>query len=345
MSIIRQKDQSVETLRGAAIILVVIGHVIGSGPEGGMRVADDSFMRHFYYTFEYLRMPLFTVISGWVYALHPADFSQLKSFIIKKVCRILLPMIFVGTAYFLLQYFTPGTNMKGKLSEIWQILVFPYSLFWYLPALFIVFIIVALIDALEKLNTFTNWLVIVGITLLLLIFRGSYIPLNAPNYFCYQGAIYLLPFFLIGVGIKRFNRFFIDNTFTAILLCILLISLTVQQLAWYGIIQYNLSKGSGVGLLIGLAGTMLLFRLKWRVKWLIWFGSYAYTIFLFHSFGTAGGRIITNKIGIHATPVIFILSLICGLFVPVLAELILDKNGVARMVFLGRSYNKAQKGE
>jgi fucose 4-O-acetylase-like acetyltransferase len=143
----KEKDLSVETLRGAAIILVVIGHVIGSGSDGGMQVKDDSFLRHFYYTFEYLRMPLFTVISGWVYALHPASLKFLDDFIIKKVRRILLPMIFVGASYFLLQFLVPGTNKKGDLTEIWKILVFPYTLFWYLPSLFLVFLVTSIIDS------------------------------------------------------------------------------------------------------------------------------------------------------------------------------------------------------
>ena len=82
------KDQSVETLRGMAIILVVMGHVIGSDNTGGMKVPDDSFLRHLYFTFEYLRMPLFTMISGWVYALHPVSQSNWNDFTIKKIRRI-----------------------------------------------------------------------------------------------------------------------------------------------------------------------------------------------------------------------------------------------------------------
>lgn len=345
MSIKKEKDLSVETLRGAAIILVVIGHVIGSGSDGGMKVGDDSFLRHFYYTFEYLRMPLFTVISGWVYALHPALIKDLKSFFVKKVRRILLPMIFVGTAYFLLQYFIPGTNKKGDLTEIWKILVFPYTLFWYLPALFIVFVFVSVIDAFDKMNTFLNWSVVLVITLAMLVLRGYYIPEGAPNYFCYQGAIYLFPFFIIGLGIKRFSAFFSNRNLNVALLIVLVCSLVIQQLAWYGVIQYNLSKGSGVGLLIGLAGTVLLFRIKWKVKWLIWFGSYAYTIFLFHSFGTAGGRIFISRIGFEQTYTIFVFSLLCGLFVPIVVELILDKYNITRMLFLGRSCNKNLKSD
>jgi peptidoglycan/LPS O-acetylase OafA/YrhL len=343
--IVRKKDMSVETLRGAAIILVVMGHVIGSTAEGGMQVAEDSFLRHLYFTFEYLRMPLFTVISGWVYALHPAALTDLKSFFIKKVRRIILPLIFVGASYFILQYLIPGTNKKGNLADIWQILVFPYTLYWYLPSLFLVFMVISVVDAYQKMSSFTGWLVVFILALLLLLFRDYLIPESWPNYFSYKGAIYLLPFFIIGIGIKRFKEIFTNRYLLISLLIILVVSLTLQQLAWYKIIGFNLSKSGGIGLLIGLAGTILLFRVHLQAKWLIWIGGYAYTIYLFHAFGTAGGRILTKATGMHATVVVFFVSLLAGMFIPIVAEMVLDRFKLTRMLFLGRSYHKKQKDD
>ena len=340
-----EKDLSVETLRGAAIILVVIGHVIGSGSDGGMQVKDDSFLRHFYYTFEYLRMPLFTVISGWVYALHPVNYEKLFDFITKKIRRILLPMIFVGAAYFILQYLVPGTNKKGDLSEIWKLLVFPYTLFWYLPSLFLVFMVVALIDAFKKMETFKNWILIFLITLVFLLTRDYFIPQESLNYFSYKGGIYLLPFFIVGIGIQRFKTFFQNNIFVTMSIVTLILSLIIQQLSWYGIIEYSFSKSGGVGLLIGLTGTILLFRLRWKVDWLIWIGGFAYSIFLFHAFGTAGGRILTHKLGIHSSELVFTISLLVGMGLPILAEYFLDRFGITRMTFLGRAYDKTRKGD
>ena len=75
MTVKLNKNLQVETLRGFAIVPVVMGHVIGSASDGGMKVSEDSFLRYLYFTFEYLRMPLFTVISGWVYALRPSSFG------------------------------------------------------------------------------------------------------------------------------------------------------------------------------------------------------------------------------------------------------------------------------
>lgn len=113
------KDPNIETLRGLAILLVVAGHVIGIDATGGMKVADDSLWRYLYASLQYVRMPLFTAISGWVYALHPVAAHEAGTFMFKKARRLLLPMVCVGTLYFLIQYITPGTNRTGELAEIW----------------------------------------------------------------------------------------------------------------------------------------------------------------------------------------------------------------------------------
>nr|WP_319512654.1 acyltransferase [uncultured Draconibacterium sp.] len=338
-----KKDTSIETLRGLAIILVVIGHVIGSGPDGGMKVADDSFLRHFYFTFQYLRMPLFTVISGWVYALRPAKKGELCSFNEKKVRRLMLPLFFVGGAYYILQSIIPGTNFSYGLTDIWRILVFPYTFYWYLQALFLVFIVISIVDAQGWANVFRRWLIFFVISIVFLFARNAFIPQSFPNYLGFKGAIYLLPFFVIGVGIQRFKSYFENKIFVSISATLLIFGLVFQQLVWYDIIDYTFKPSDGIGLLIGVVGVVVCLRIRFSVKWLIWIGSYAYTIFLFHSFGTAGGRILLNRSGIENTTLVFMVSLLLGIFLPVVAEEILNRFGITRFLFLGRSYKYPSK--
>lgn len=66
------KNLTIETLRGIAILLVVAGHVIGSAPDGGMKIDFPHPLRYLYLWIDYIQMPLFTAIAGWVYALKPA---------------------------------------------------------------------------------------------------------------------------------------------------------------------------------------------------------------------------------------------------------------------------------
>ncbi len=140
------KNEYVETLRGLAVVIITVGHAIGADAAGGMKVADDSVWRYLFYSFHYIGIPLFTVIAGWVYALRPLHRGEAKAFLAKKARRLLLPMVTVGTLYFLLQYITPGANRHGILSEMWKIYVLPYTVYWYLPSLFLLFGFIALLD-------------------------------------------------------------------------------------------------------------------------------------------------------------------------------------------------------
>src|SRR6185295_5386420 len=65
------ESQRLQTLRGVACLLLVAFHAIGNHPTSGLHVADDSSFRFFANLFQYVRMPLFTFLSGFVYAYRP----------------------------------------------------------------------------------------------------------------------------------------------------------------------------------------------------------------------------------------------------------------------------------
>src|SRR5688500_6001125 len=67
----RRRDIPIETMRGIACVLLVAFHVIGDSATAGIHVADDSGFRYFANSFQYVRMPLFSFISGVVYAWRP----------------------------------------------------------------------------------------------------------------------------------------------------------------------------------------------------------------------------------------------------------------------------------
>jgi fucose 4-O-acetylase-like acetyltransferase len=334
----KKKDKTIETLRGAVILLVVVGHVIGSASDGGMKVSDASFLRYFYDTFiDPIQMPLFTILAGWVYTLRPPVYDMIKTFITKKVLRLLVPMLTVGLCYFLVQYFTPGTNSKSDLIEIWKLLFFPYTLFWYLYSLFSVFVIVGLLDVFKKMETINHWLIVFSIAVVALLLRDVFIPFEAPNYLSYKGTLYLLPCFVLGLGLKRFKDVFQLKWVVYLSVLLLVICVLVQQLSWFKIIDYAVHKDDFFGLFIGFTATMLLLRSRFEAELLIWFGGFAYSIYLFHAFGTAGGRMIPQKLTINSTILIFVISLITGVILPIIAEKILERFKITRILFLGRS--------
>lgn len=332
-----KKDKTIETLRGGVILLVVVGHVIGSEIGGGMNVADDSFLRYLYYSFiDPIQMPLFTILAGWVYNLKPPVYSDAKSFMIKKVLRLMIPMFVVGFCYYFIQYFIPGTNKKSELIDFWKLLIFPYTLYWYLYSLFFVFIIVGLFDVFGKLKTLLSWLVIFCVSVVVLLIRDIIIPIESLNYFSYKGTLYLLPSFLLGLGLNRFKSFFQSKTLFNLSVFVLVVCFIIQQLSWFKIIDYLIHKDGIVDLLIGFTTGLLLLRSKIELKWLISIGGFSYTIFLFHGFGTAAGRIIPRNLNFDSIILIFIMSLIFGMIFPIIVDKCFSRFKLTRILFLGK---------
>ncbi|MEG2756219.1 MAG: acyltransferase, partial [Mucinivorans sp.] len=67
-------------------------------------------------------------------------------------------------------------------------------------------------------------------------------------------------------------------------------------------------------------------------------GTYAYSIYLFHGFGTSGGRIILTWIGVDSQWIIFISAALIALFIPIVVDKILSKNRFTRLIFLGKTH-------
>ncbi len=331
-----KQDNSVQTLRGFAIILVVMGHVIGYKGDEGMKVADDSIWRHIYYSLEYFRLPLFTVISGWVYTLRPITKDTVTKFINGKARRLLIPLLAVGLVYFLVRMVAPGTNREVHLSDIWKIYVYQYDLYWYLPSLFWVFIVISFIEFNGWMKTFSSWLIALAVSIIFLSIRNVYLT-EIPNYLGAIGMFYLIPFFIIGIGIGRFDKIMSNKFFVTIMIFLFIGGLIIQQLDWFNYIELPFhGKSSPLGLLIGITGTIVLFRVHLVIRWLIYIGGFSYAIYLFHVFGTAGSRIFLNKLGITNDVLVFFISLTAGIVVPIAIELIIDRNKYLRFLFLGR---------
>jgi hypothetical protein len=52
----------------------------------------------------------------------------------------------------------------------------------------------------------------------------------------------------------------------------------------------------------------------------MYFGSFAYSIYLFHSFGSAAGRILIKNIGVTNNYIIFFFSLSVGITAPIIVK-------------------------
>ena len=328
-----------DTVRGVACILLVAYHVVGPDRYSGMRVGDTSVYRTVIADGPLLvRMPLFTFLSGFVYAYRPVRHDFARSFIWGKVRRLLIPLVVAGTAFALLQAAVPASNTSLPLHDLWRIYIWPFAHYWYLHALFLVFLVMVVLDGLHILDRASNWLVAMLIAIVLF-----FLAPHAPSIFGVAYAMYLLPFFLWGVGLHSFGGAIRDNQrIRAGTLVVGAGAIVINVFVAASWIHVSHGRFTPVGLVIGLLATAAISTMRISVPLLAHLGSYSYAIFLYHIFGTAGARIAITKV-ISAPAVVFITSLGAGVLFPVALYEIASRNRWSKLVLLGESPHRRRR--
>lgn len=255
-----------------------------------MRIDFPSPWRYLYLWINYIQMPLFTAIAGWVYALKPVKAGSSGTFMKRKAYRLLVPMAVAATLYFLIQYITPGTNQKGNLADIWRIYVFPYTIYWYLPSLFLMFAAIRMIDANKWMDKFGGWAICLVCAFAGLVVQKIFLSNGQiPNLFSFMGAMAQFPYFVAGVGIRRFSKQIITHKTSVALSSLAIVGVLSLQLEWfYPAVSKDLLYGLTRPLWV-MATLALLLSQSYSSRLFTWVGSYAYIIYLYHGFGTSGG--------------------------------------------------------
>lgn len=331
------RDVAVDSLRGVAIILMVAGHVVGASAAAGMQVAEDSGWRISFLLLEDVRMPLFTALSGFVYGLRPLrDPHGYPRLITGKVRRLLVPLAAVGTVFLVLQFLVPGTNASSDLGGLWKLFVYGTGHFWFLQAIFLIFLIVGIADALGVLSRPRNVIVAIAAASALAILVVIPDPWAV---FSVNGAIRLLPFFLLGylftahAGARGSRRHA-----ASLLIALTAVLFTVRTIEILTPVAYPDEADRALGIALGIAAISLLLTVRERIGWapLARLGYFSYAIYLLHVFGTAPARMALDRLGGESDVVVFSASLIAGLALPVLVEVTAGRIRWVSWTFLGQ---------
>ena len=141
----KTRDSFVDQLKGLACFLVVFGHVIMGVRKAGIPTPKSMvFVEDYIWTFH---VPLFMFLSGYVYRLTGGWKAKgtRKNFLLHKLLNLGIPYFVFSSIYILINSLTSEVNNSSNISDILILWRTPVAQYWFLYALFFLFVIWSII--------------------------------------------------------------------------------------------------------------------------------------------------------------------------------------------------------
>lgn len=319
----------IDTLRGLACLLLVLYHVVGDSPDAGLKLPAEHGLSVFNHAVAFGRMPLFACIAGFVYALRPLQ-GEVAEFIVSKMRRLLLPLLFVGTAFGLLRARMSGVTIDADFLV--RMHLSSSDQFWFLKALFWIFLVIVALERFGALRRPERFAGVVVASAFGFVFWDS------PDTFAISGAVYLLPYFLVGLAIRRFALN--GRSSLVVASCALLVA-AVLSVNVFGqpenrfTIAAKLLWGGGLG--------FLLIRSRMQNESLAWIGRESFAVYLFHVFFTAATASALHAAGVRDVSVLLGTGLLMGVGMPMVAARIIRRSSLLDLLLLGEKRPALQR--
>jgi glucans biosynthesis protein C len=297
---------NINSVRGLACLLIVALHVIGDADSNGLRLPMTSNWHYAMQSIEFLRIPLFTALSGYLYAGQRVTAQGLPRFWTKKVRRLAVPLVFVTVVSWWLR-----RHAQADQTPLTHALLFEYGHLWYLQALLLIFSAISVSDAVFRPTSVS--LALAGLLTIMISQAGF----TVTTFFGIAGAFYLTPYFLFGIILRERPEWLRDPQSGLLALGIILIVLTSQQLGLLGIAK-DITVLQLPAAIAGMAGVVFLLQRFTKNALLAAIGHYSYTIYLWHIAAGAAARTILMKAGVTAIPALFTGGLVAAVATPIL---------------------------
>jgi fucose 4-O-acetylase-like acetyltransferase len=329
----KQRLDYIDQIKGIAIILVVIGHIIQFNFEKGH--TNSVFM--IIYSFH---MPLFFFISGYIgfKTVKVDDFKSFKVALVKKMISLVIPLI-IWSLLVDIFFFSSEWNsitINGMLNTLLN------PNLWFLKVLFEIYVLYLFFTWVSSIYNKKNKLWLDLFFFIFVLIMASFY-----SYICNKGLFSTLflssSFFFLGVFISKYTflKDIVMNQWVYAFCFILFIMLSGHW-NFIGTTQDQILK-----VIISCFSCIVLLNITIRIKWnksisnqIILFGQYSLSIYLLKfyltSFSIDTSAIYVNEINS------FLLFFVCLIFsIPIcyisigLAKII-ELNKMLSFVFLGK---------
>lgn len=314
------RDKLTDCLKGYACLLVVLGSVL-TGLRNAGNVALPVFsepLEKFLWTF---LAPLFAFLSGYVYQITDRWRSKngRKRFLLRKLLNLGVPYLVFSVIYILVgsavNGLIGGTNFETKFSDILWLWKDSVGQYWYLYALFFLFVVYALLDSsLKDYETL--------VLLALACFAGEAFGMEFGSF---ERGMALAFAFGLGVAVPNLV---VDRQKLPIQAGTILVHLVVVSVLVFLRLQ-DITPVGYVAQVLGIAASIAFISLLTRVpvvqKALLGLCRFSFPIYLLHTFFTAGTRILLNEAGIHHYWIHLAAGLCLGVAAPLVIALLASR--------------------
>ena len=329
-----ERNILVDKLKGYACFLVLFGHVIM-----GIRLAGVNIPSFFEGVEQFLwsfHVALFMFLSGVVYK-ETGEWRGKKTkrgFILHKLLNLGVPYVVFSAVYIAINSLVGGANTSSSLTDILYIWKTPVAQYWFLYALFFLFLIWACLSGVLK-----NWLItliVVAVGYLLPLIK---IPLGSFDTVFSAALVFGVGTFIdFGKLTKPHPAFKCAVVAAHVAASVLLIV--------FGKIEAPFFKE--IMMLFGIYSSVLFISLIENCKivdrFLLFVNKYSLQIYLLHTIFTAGVRIVLLRLSITQWWIHVAVGTLCGIAFSVLAAIIANKTKILNIFFFPTAtYKKLKK--
>lgn len=316
----KTRDSFVDQLKGLACFLVVFGHVIMGIRKAGIPTLKSMvFVEEYIWTFH---VPLFMFLSGYVYRLTGGWEAKgtRKKFLLHKLFNLGIPYFVFSSIYILINSVTSGVNNSSSISDILMLWRTPVAQYWFLYALFILFVIWSIIPG---EGTTPN---------LILTTICTFVSIMPINLGVFASSMRMSLFFGLGtvVNIKRIREWplKIKN--------LVIITQVLGAILFLNIINENAITSrffSVLGIVTSIVAVSLLDKCDCVEKCMLVLNRYSFPIYLLHTIFTAGFRIVFLKVGVNNYLLHVLLGIIVGIGIPIIGMNIIKNCKILLFLF------------
>lgn len=305
----RPREVWIDYARGLGVVLVVLGHVLGGLVRANL-FPDTNQAAWIDYTLYTFHMPLFFFLSGL-----NVQFSLRRgaaTFLTGKLWTIAYPYVLWSLIQgVIIMTLSRDANIPiypKDLAEIWRS---PIGQFWFLYALMICHIVVALVPnkwvviAIAAIGFLSYWIMPVRPTLAL--------------------TLHHFPFYLLGVYASRMVGAWRPHVMALPVVCLAFAVAVYLGGQWSGMDANG--PASLPACILGIAGVVIGCKLLDRShRWLAAVGLMSMTIYILHILAGSGIRVLMLKMHVPPDPWLYLVAgTAAGVVLPMIAHVVLQR--------------------